>query len=164
MILLRCTRAVLWLEITKNRSLLYPGMCKYGPSSLPWTMTQDMRTLLKQVTSTEVRIITNKKASHKSSLVFWLPGLETARHLTRRKLIVVSVRSCDSHCTQGTQLTLPPILSTTIQRSILLSWRSLAGKPVPVPVVVAHLCERHFRLISLVFIPHQRLVAIIRSW
>ena len=121
--LLRRTRAVLRLEITKNRSLLYPGTCK-------------------------------------------LPGLETARHLTRRKLIVVSVRSCDSHCTLGTQLTLPPILSTTIQQSILLSRRSLAGKPVPVPVsvVVAHLCKQHFRPISLIFSPHQRLVAVTRSW
>ena len=71
--------------------------------------------------------------SHGSVLVFWLPGLETARRLTRRKLFVVSVRSC--HHTRGTRLTSPPILSTIIQRSILLSWRSPAEEPVPVPVV-----------------------------
>ena len=42
--LLRHTRAVFQLEITKNRSLFYPGTCKYGPSRDPWNMTQDMRT------------------------------------------------------------------------------------------------------------------------
>ena len=96
--------------------------------------------------------------SHGSVLVFWLPGLETARRLTRRKLFVVSVRSC--HHTRGTRLTSPPILSTIIQRSILLSWRSLAKEPVPVPVVVVHLCKQHFRRLSLVHSPYQRLAAV----
>jgi len=117
--------------------------------------------LVLQTSATEVRIIANRKG-HSIILVFWLPGLETARRLTRRKLFVSSVRSC--HHTLGTRLTSPPNLSTIIQWSILLSWRSLAEEPVPAPVVVVHLRKRHFRPLSLNRSAYQRLVAITRSW
>ena len=64
--------------------------------------------------ATEVRIVANKK--EKSKLWKYLGFLATG---SEDKLFVVSVWSC--HRTLGTQLISPPILSTIIQQSILLS-------------------------------------------